>query len=81
MNNCVEPHTSPCSTLYVFLSSILILLIGRAFTDRQDLCGSLVPLFHDRNEKVRLRAAGAYLHLALSSQDGALPFDAVDLDR
>ena len=52
-----------------------------AFTNRRDLREDLVPLFEDKNEKVRLRAAGAYLHFALSSQSVALPFDAANLGR
>jgi HEAT repeat protein len=36
-----------------------------AFTARSGMREELVPLFEDKTEKVRFRAAGAYLHLAL----------------
>lgn len=39
-----------------------------AFTGRSTLSQDLVPLFSDKKDKVRLRAAGAYLHLAEFSQ-------------
>jgi HEAT repeat protein len=35
-----------------------------AYGARRDLAPGLVPLFSDKNSKVRFRAAGAYLHLA-----------------
>jgi len=39
-----------------------------AHTARADLRQSLVPLFEDKKEKVRFRAAGAYLHLYLQER-------------
>jgi len=36
-----------------------------AYTGRSELEESLVPLFNDKKDKVRFRAAGAYLHLYL----------------
>jgi len=39
-----------------------------AFTARSGMREALVPLFDDKTEKVRFRAAGAYLHLALISK-------------
>jgi HEAT repeat protein len=39
-----------------------------AFTARSGMREELVPLFDDKTEKVRFRAAGAYLHLALASK-------------
>ena len=39
-----------------------------AHTARVELRESLVPLFDDKKEKVRFRAAGAYLHLFLRQQ-------------
>jgi HEAT repeat protein len=52
-----------------------------AFTGSHDLRENLVPLFHDKNEKVRLRAAGAYLHLSSPTQNGILPFEAANLGQ
>ncbi len=37
-----------------------------AFTARSGMREELVPLFTDKTEKVRFRAAGAYLHLAMA---------------
>ncbi len=42
-----------------------------AFTARSGMREALVPLFDDKTEKVRFRAAGAYLHLALISKTPA----------
>jgi HEAT repeat protein len=42
-----------------------------AYTARSDMREELVPLFTDKTEKVRFRAAGAYLHLALASKGAA----------
>jgi HEAT repeat protein len=39
-----------------------------AQTARAELRESLLPLFNDKNQKVRLRAAGAYLHLSFADQ-------------
>jgi HEAT repeat protein len=39
-----------------------------AHTAQTELRESLVPLFDDKNEKVRFRAAGAYLHLYLTEK-------------
>jgi HEAT repeat protein len=36
-----------------------------AYTGRASLREDLTPLFKDKNDKVRFRAAGAYLHFAL----------------
>jgi hypothetical protein len=38
-----------------------------AFTARRRMKDDLVPLFSDKSDKVRFRAAGAYLHLAVPS--------------
>jgi HEAT repeat protein len=40
-----------------------------AYTARRDLRQRLIPLFSDKNAKVRLRAAGAYLHLAVLAKE------------
>ena len=42
-----------------------------AQTARAELRESLLPLFEDKNYRVRLRAAGAYLHLSVVEQKGA----------
>lgn len=39
-----------------------------AQTDRSELRESLVPLFDDKKEKVRFRAAGAYLHVYMQKR-------------
>jgi HEAT repeat protein len=44
-----------------------------AYTARVSLREDLVPLLTDKNVKVRFRAAGAYLHLALVTKDGSHP--------
>lgn len=44
-----------------------------AYTARRDLSQRLVPLFSDKNAKVRLRAAGAYLHLAVLAKNPNAP--------
>jgi HEAT repeat protein len=41
-------------------------------TAQTDFRSSLPPLFEDKNDKVRFRAAGAYLHLELVRQDKIL---------
>jgi HEAT repeat protein len=44
-----------------------------AYTARVSLREDLVPLLTDKNDKVRFRAAGAYLHLALATKDSPSP--------
>lgn len=44
-----------------------------AYTARRDLSQRLIPLFSDKNAKVRLRAAGAYLHLAVLAKNSDAP--------
>lgn len=52
-----------------------------AFTGRSEMREGMVPLFHDKKEKVRFRAAGAYLRLASLSENGRLPLEAAGLDQ
>jgi HEAT repeat protein len=52
-----------------------------AFDGRSVLREELVPLFRDKNEKVRFHAAGTYIHLSSLSENGALPFGATRLDQ
>lgn len=52
-----------------------------AFTGRSEMREEMVPLFHDKNEKVRFRAAGAYLRLASLPENGRLPLEAAELDQ
>ena len=53
------------ATPYWMLRHLVLETGGSQYTELRE---SLVPLFEDKNQKVRLRAAAAYLHLSVAEK-------------